>query len=416
MNFIPKISHAQNLIHGDIKIKLLSDDDKNKNYKYIEDFYQNQNHFANQQQTVFSVFKSDNSEIFAGLICAFRRNSRDYFGNSCIVQIKLQNIEENITSVLEIIKKHFYNIFKVGTIFITFQNIDEYETLLQQSDFSKTQRAYLNTDIKFWQCNAVKQKFTVIPFANNIFHITDGTGAFCTLVTGTNSALLVDTLWGVSALPEFILKINELPYVVVNTHCHPDHAFGNVQFKRVLIPQEDEVVYKEITKYNSSREENYFDDEDRILYKDLNFPPIEYIQKDTEFDLGNLTVQVVCLSGHTKGSLGFLVKEEKILIAGDAICNNLWFFMKESLAVNEIIPIYKKAKELDFEKVISSHSKVMWNKNILDTIIANLEQILAGTYFYDSSTNAEIEGYKTTQITYSDQNYDSVILIRIASE
>ena len=45
MNFIPKISHAQNLIHGDIKIKLLSDDDKNKNYKYIEDFYQNQNHF-----------------------------------------------------------------------------------------------------------------------------------------------------------------------------------------------------------------------------------------------------------------------------------------------------------------------------------------------------------------------------------
>jgi virulence-associated protein VapD len=128
MNFIPKISHAQNLIHGDIKIKLLSDDDKNKNYKYIEDFYQNQNHFANQQQTVFSVFKSDNSEMFAGLICAFRRNSRDYFGNSCIVQIKLQNIEENITSVLEIIKKHFYNIFKVGTIFITFQNIDEYET------------------------------------------------------------------------------------------------------------------------------------------------------------------------------------------------------------------------------------------------------------------------------------------------
>ena len=90
--------------------------------------------------------------------------------------------------------------------------------------------------------------------------------------------------------------------------------------------------------------------------------------------------------------------------------------MKESLAVNEIIPIYKSVKELDFEKVISSHSKVMWNKNILDTIIANLEQILAGTYFYDSSTNAEIEGYKTTQITYSDQNYDSVILIRITSE
>ena len=65
MNFIPKISHAQNLIHGDIKIKLLSDDDKNKNYKYIEDFYQNQNHFTNQQHTVFSFFKSYDTEIFS---------------------------------------------------------------------------------------------------------------------------------------------------------------------------------------------------------------------------------------------------------------------------------------------------------------------------------------------------------------
>ena len=73
MNFIPKISHAQNLIHGDIKIKLLSDDDKNKNYKYIEDFYQNQNHFANQQQTVFSVFKSVNCKL-----CNFFHDSYKY--------------------------------------------------------------------------------------------------------------------------------------------------------------------------------------------------------------------------------------------------------------------------------------------------------------------------------------------------
>ena len=47
---------------------------------------------------------------------------------------------------------------------------------------------------------------------------------------------------------------------------------------------------------------------------------------------------------------------------------------------------------------------------------SDTKDLQAGTYFYDSSTNAEIEGYKTTQITYSDQNYDSVILIRISSE
>ena len=420
MIFVPKFSETEELILDNIKISLFSEEVKSKNKKFYQEYIKNQIELTTQAQLYFSVEIEENSQRkLIGIISAFRRNSRDYFGNSCIFQFLVKpeyKTDKNISSILMLVNKHFFRIFKVATVFIAKENFQEYKNILEQNNFKRTERFFINKNVEFWESSAVKQKYSIIPFTNNIFHITDGTGVFCTLVEGTKSSLLIDTLWGVSALPELISKINDKPYKVVNTHCHPDHAFGNLQFEKVFIPKDDEIVYKEINQYDSSREENFADEEDIRLYKNLKFPPIEYINENEEINLGELTVQIVSLRGHTLGSLGYLVKEEKILIAGDAISNNLWFFLKESLSIKEMLPIYKKANQLDFEKVVSSHSKVMWNKNILDTIIANLEQILAGTYFYDSSTNAEIEGYKTTQITYSDQNYDSVILIRITSE
>ena len=350
-----------------------------------------------------------------GIISAFRRNSRDYFGNSCIFQFFLcpeYKTDENISSILMLVNKHFFRIFKVATIFIARENFQEYKNILEQNNFTITERFFINKNVEFWESSAVKQKYTIIPFTNNIFHITDGTGVFCTLVEGTKSSLLIDTLWGVSALPELIYKINDKPYKVVNTHCHPDHAFGNLQFEKVFIPKDDEIVYKEINQYDSSREENFADEEDIRLYKNLKFPPIEYINENEEINLGELTIQIVSLRGHTLGSLGYLVKEEKILIAGDAISNNLWFFLKESLAIEDMLPIYKKVNQLDFEKVVSSHSKMMWDKELINVIIANLEQIAAGTFTYDSSTNESIMGYETTKAFYSSQDYESTILIR----
>ena len=170
--------------------------------------------------------------------------------------------------------------------------------------------------------------------------------------------------------------------------------------------------YEEEETDDSPVEDPFADEEDIRLYKNLKFPSIEYINENQEIDLGELAVQIISLRGHTLGSLGYLVKEEKILIAGDAISNNLWFFLKESLAIEDMLPIYKKANQLDFEKVVSSHSKVMWDKELINVIIANLEQIAAGTFTYDSSTNETIMGYETTKAFYSSQDYESTILIR----
>lgn len=43
--------------------------------------------------------------------------------------------------------------------------------------------------------------------------------------------------------------------------------------------------------------------------------------------LGNLNMIVISLAGHTKGSVGFIVPEEDILISRDALNEGLWLFM-----------------------------------------------------------------------------------------
>ena len=50
--------------------------------------------------------------------------------------------------------------------------------------------------------------------------------------------------------------------------------------------------------------------------KDINKKLANYklIDNGTIFDLGNMHVEVIPMEGHTKGSIGLLIKEHKLLI------------------------------------------------------------------------------------------------------
>jgi glyoxylase-like metal-dependent hydrolase (beta-lactamase superfamily II) len=59
------------------------------------------------------------------------------------------------------------------------------------------------------------------------------------LVVGENKACLIDTMNGYCNLYEAVRKITDKPIIVVNTHGHPDHIFGNVYFDEALIDSKD---------------------------------------------------------------------------------------------------------------------------------------------------------------------------------
>ena len=195
----------------------------------------------------------------------------------------------------------------------------------------------------------------------------------------------------------------------MNTHGHPDHSFGNFQFDEVFMNEKDFKVFHEKTIYNYEREEKFFNDEDRIKFGSFTEKIPSKLPENAFFDLGGITIQSVNLSGHTTGSTGFLVNEEKILISGDAISEELWLFMEESSTSAETLETYRKALSLDFDYIISSHSKSLHDRKLLEIIIKNLENIVSNNFTAENPV--QILNYSTSAVKYTESELTSSILI-----
>ena len=84
---------------------------------------------------------------------------------------------------------------------------------------------------------------------------------------------------------------------------------------------------------------------------------------------------VVSLVGHTKGSIGFIVQEEDILIAGDALNEGLWLFNYGSLSMINLYKTIKATMELDFSTYLCGHSNKEYNKEKLISHVRNIENL-----------------------------------------
>ena len=69
----------------------------------------------------------------------------------------------------------------------------------------------------------------------NIYLFDDAGQSTGDLVTGNKLALVIDTMNGVENVNELVRSITDLPVMVVNTHGHCDHIYGNIYFKKAFI-------------------------------------------------------------------------------------------------------------------------------------------------------------------------------------
>lgn len=231
------------------------------------------------------------------------------------------------------------------------------------------------------------QFYRVEKATDRITAIRSLTGEIMYLIEGDERAVLVDTCLGVGHLREFVEKLTNKPLTVILTHGHIDHAMGAPDFDCVYMNPSDREIYEEMS-----------DIEDRKGYIAANnggkLPdftaddyvapfPVSFLElKDGDvFDLGGLHLDVFALPGHTKGSMVVLIREEKILILGDA-CNTATFlFDKNSLTVED----YKEnlisagsRLEGTYERVFLSHHDMETSPDIISQVIRVCDDILAG--------------------------------------
>lgn len=73
---------------------------------------------------------------------------------------------------------------------------------------------------------------------DNIWQIRED-DVCCTLIRGSALAVLMDTAYGEGDLRAFVEANVTTPYIVVNSHGHPDHTRGNFRFDCAYISRED---------------------------------------------------------------------------------------------------------------------------------------------------------------------------------
>lgn len=224
----------------------------------------------------------------------------------------------------------------------------------------------------------------------NIWQIAEDDGVCCTLVKGSEMAVLIDTGYGRRNLRAFVETNVTTPYIVINSHGHPDHIGGNHWFDAVYsLKKEWDVI-------------RHFEENEPMVYE------LKEIQIGQHISLGNLNIVVVSLAGHTKGSVGFIVQEEKLLIAGDALNEGVWLFNYGSLSMMNLYETIKSTMKLDFSTYLCGHSNKEYNKEKLISHLRNIENLKI-----DNSTKKETIGFETYCSKYEDDKGKSEIVFTI---
>jgi len=175
--------------------------------------------------------------------------------------------------------------------------------------------------------------YSILDTQNNVF---------CYLLLGDEKALLFDTTYGFGSLHSVIRKITDLPVIVVLGHGHKDHSGGASQMKAYLdsdiwLHENDFEIYQ------------YYFQETRLLNK---------LETGQVFDLGGLNAEVIAMEGHTRGSIGILAREKRILFTSDSANYHIWLFQRESLPLDQYAAMLERVMDLEFDTFYIGHDDI----------------------------------------------------------
>lgn len=214
--------------------------------------------------------------------------------------------------------------------------------------------------------------------------------AVCTelmyLVEGDLMAALLDTGSGFGSLRAVVETLTDKPVIVLLTHGHTDHAMGAAEFDTVYMNRVDDYIFvphgeKAFRWSGAEASEDYgqMTEEDYIPTASLDL--LHDMKGGASFDLGGVTIDIYDCAGHTRGSVVMLIREERMLLLGDA-CNNFTFLFQDySLPIHVYEQNLRKLKlETDgkYDMALASHGDGKLSPDIIDGMIRLCEDIRLG--------------------------------------
>ncbi len=201
------------------------------------------------------------------------------------------------------------------------------------------------------------------------------------LIKGEKSALLADTGLGAGSLKEHIEELTCLPYEVVLTHGHVDHAGGAGEFPAVRLCAADRAIAEAQTQKDVRL--GYLGG--GYTYEDLIDPPAPDVFRDLAagevFDLGGIHAEIFALPGHTPGSVCILIQEERMILLGDACNSAAYLQLDHSLPLHvyreNLIRFMQETDRL-YDTPLYSHPHNRGGKEILPQMADLCTEIIEG--------------------------------------
>lgn len=206
------------------------------------------------------------------------------------------------------------------------------------------------------------------------------------LVEGEERAALLDTGSGFGSLRKCVRELTDKPLTVLLTHGHTDHALGAAEFEEVWMSPLDEAAYACHSAMDFRANSGAMWPEFGQLADEQILPPLPFeammpLAAGMRFDLGGVTVESFACPGHTPGSMVFLIREERMLLLGDA-CNYMTFLFDE---FSSPVPAYKKALQSlggqvngRYDRVLLSHGDGEGVPDMIERVIRVCDDILEG--------------------------------------
>lgn len=206
------------------------------------------------------------------------------------------------------------------------------------------------------------------------------------LIEGDSKAILIDTGSGFGSLKRVVQDITQKETLVLLTHGHTDHAMGAVEFKEVYMNHEDDYIFVphgdmgfRMDGLQMSAEKDSVDADE--IMETADYKSFYDLSAGMCFDIGGIHIDVYAIPGHTKGSVAFLLREEGMLLTGDA-CNNFTFMFEDyslpiSLYYENLIQLNKDTKG-KYSRLLSSHKDGELSLDTIENVIHICEEIMEG--------------------------------------
>ncbi len=231
--------------------------------------------------------------------------------------------------------------------------------------------------------------FATKKVAEGVWCIDDHGSANVYVVTGSDSALVIDTGIGSANLRDYVKSLTSLPLIIVNTHGHPDHSGANYQFGLPVYANARD--FDAIRPYNSFRPQSgaaslmtggaTVSQEDAFT-DTLNLKPVEMkaVGEGYRFDLGGRTLEVIEVPGHTRGSICLLDAANKILFTGDNDNVLVWLHLPGCAPLETYLSSLEKLvlRSGEFTALMPGHGTPI-ESSFIDDQISCVKSILDGS-------------------------------------